>query len=170
MTDPKPYVPPFSIAIDFREQAPWRFSGMVAPKSKGGGVVLVNVASGVNLATGDYSIVGCEDRFAIERKSKSDLYGSLGHDRERFEREMVRLNDIGKSPVCFAAVIVEADWTLLLEVPPAFTRMRPESIEGTILAWSVRYSGVHWFLCESRRHAEYRAFRLMEFWWKENGA
>ena len=43
------------------------------------------------LTTGDYSFVGGEHWFAIERKSIPDLIQSLTSERERFTRELERL-------------------------------------------------------------------------------
>jgi len=64
------------ILIDTREQTPLPITGPCKPAS---------------LPTGDYSISGLEDRFAIERKSIGDLIGSLTTGRERFMRELQRL-------------------------------------------------------------------------------
>jgi DNA excision repair protein ERCC-4 len=57
------------------------------------------------LATGDYSIKGLESYIAIERKSAMDMYGCLGGERERFERELQRM----LAYPC-RAVVVEAGW------------------------------------------------------------
>ena len=161
--DPLPvYNAPFRIRVDTREQAPWRFTGLRATKSQGGGLIVVDILTDRHLDSGDYSVVGLERRCAIERKSKSDLFGSLGRERERFEREMQRLNEME-----FAAVVIEADWYGIRELPPERTEMTPASVEGSILAWSVRFPRVHWFPCLDRRHAEYVCFRLLEFCHKE---
>ena len=53
--------PELIVAIDTREQKPYRF-----PRSEV-----------KTLASGDYSVVGLEDRIAIERKTKEDAYSSL---------------------------------------------------------------------------------------------
>ena len=45
----------------------------------------------VGLYTGDYSIKGLENHVAIERKSLADLMGCIGTQRERFEKEIIRL-------------------------------------------------------------------------------
>jgi len=42
------------------------------------------------LNVGDYSIEGFEDRIAIERKSISDLFGTLGKGHKRFKKEIER--------------------------------------------------------------------------------
>lgn len=65
-----------TIVIDSREQAPLPVS-------------FPSVTAG--LPTGDYSVLGLENDFCVERKSLSDLYGSLTSGRERFTRELQRM-------------------------------------------------------------------------------
>jgi ERCC4-type nuclease len=66
------------IIIDTREQDPLPFSRL---KTQVG-----------TLIAGDYSIVGLERLFAVERKSIPDLVGCcIGQNRERLERELHRL-------------------------------------------------------------------------------
>ncbi len=65
-----------TIVQDTREQRP-----LVFPEAK------VRVAT---LTTGDYSLEHFEDKITIERKSLPDLLGSLGNDRDRFMREVLR--------------------------------------------------------------------------------
>ena len=65
-----------TIIVDSREQTPLP-------------ITFPTITSG--LPTGDYSVVGLEDQFAVERKSLSDLYGSLSSGRERFSRELQRM-------------------------------------------------------------------------------
>jgi len=66
-----------TIIIDSREQAPLVFTQYPSLVS--------------TLQSGDYSILGLCNKFAVERKSISDLIGSLTTGRERFERELHRL-------------------------------------------------------------------------------
>src|SRR6185295_15323074 len=77
--------------IDPREQNPWTLSPLQTRSA--------------TLPTGDYSVAGLENVIAIEHKSLSDLLGCIGGERERFDREVVRL--LGY-PVL--ALIVEASW------------------------------------------------------------
>jgi len=151
---------PFTIAVDTREQAPFRFTGLRAGSGQNAGVIAVAVER-KHLPTGDYSIVGYENRIAVERKSKADLFMSVGAERNRFQREIERLNEFE-----FGAVVIEADFATLLHVPPFRTKMRPEAVEATILSWSTRYPKVHWFPCTHRQHAEWVTFRLLDFWWR----
>jgi len=66
-----------TIIVDSREQTPLVFAH------------LPFIVSG--LPTGDYSVKGLEDDFTVERKTLSDLYGSLTSGRERFMRELQRM-------------------------------------------------------------------------------
>jgi len=65
------------VVIDRREQAPLPFS-QLAPRLG-------------TLYSGDYSILGAEELFAVEKKSIPDLVTSCTSERERFERELHRL-------------------------------------------------------------------------------
>jgi DNA excision repair protein ERCC-4 len=66
-----------TILIDTREQTPLTFSKLENKME--------------TLTTGDYSLSGFESSFAIERKTISDLIGSLTQGRERFMREIARM-------------------------------------------------------------------------------
>ena len=113
------------------------------------------------LKSGDYSIDGFEDRVAVERKSLSDLYGSLGTGRDRFEREMVRLKDFE-----FAAVVIEAPWSTIINKPPSRSRLKAVSVVATIIAWMQRYR-VHWITCPNRIFAEKITHRILDRWYRD---
>jgi len=66
-----------TIIQDTREQTPLVFTNLP---------VVVD-----GLTTGDYSVRGLEDDFAVERKTLPDLFGSLTSGRERFMRELQRM-------------------------------------------------------------------------------
>lgn len=70
------------IIEDSREQTPLDFTGIK-------NVEVVRQG----LKTGDYSIVGHEDKICFERKSVPDLVGTLIGGHERFLREMDRMKD-----------------------------------------------------------------------------
>ena len=149
---------PFTIAIDTREQRPYTFAG-IRDNSRS-----VSVARKVTtLHSGDYSIVGCETEIAIERKSKADLFGTLGKGRERFERELQRLNG---GEYKFALILVECEWSEVFEYPPARSKLSPKVVFRTVNAWEQRYRGVHWSFMPSRELAEVKAYRCLERFWK----
>lgn len=156
----EPYVCPYSIVIDSREQAPFFFEGLRMVKSRGGGIVQPSLMIS-GLPAGDYSIDGLESEIAIERKSLSDLYGTLGKGRDRFKRELEKL-----SAMKFAAVVVEAEWFDILNTPPVQSTVPPQSIEGTILAFMADYP-VQWVLAQHRRHAEWITFQFLDRFWRK---
>jgi len=136
----------FTIAIDTREQQPYAFTGAVVQ----------------TLPTGDYSIVGLEDRVTIERKSKVDAYGSLGGGRARFRREFERL-----ALYDFAVVVVEATVPGFLQ-RPAHSKMNPKAALCSLLAWSVRYR-VPVYFAGDRDHARALTYKLLEMFWRYRG-
>jgi ERCC4-type nuclease len=127
------------VAIDTREQKPYRFSRSEVK----------------TLPTGDYSVVGLEDRIAIERKTKEDAYSSLGQGRERFERELQRLSHLD-----YAAIVIETSLPDFLRAP-AFSRMNPKAAAGSIVAWSVKYR-VCVFFAGDRAHGNALTRHLLE--------
>jgi ERCC4-type nuclease len=137
----------FTIVIDSREQRPYRFRDAVVKA----------------LESGDYSIVGLEDRIAVERKSKEDAYSSLGKGRGRFERELERLSRFD-----YAALVIESDFADFLQSPP-FTRMSPKAAMNSLVSWSVKY-GIHVFFASDRRHARALVYRVLEKYWKHRSA
>lgn len=155
--EPPTLTTPFTIIVDTREQAPYHFCGI--PDDRSGQTIVVPITNKA-LPSGDYSIEGMESRVAIERKSHADFLGSIGAGRERFQREMERLKDYE-----FAAVVIEADWNQLINLPPSSSQIPAKVVTRTIQSWSIRY-GVHFFTCMNRRHAELMTFRLLERFWK----
>jgi hypothetical protein len=146
------------VAIDTREQLPYSFP----------------LAEVKTLRTGDYSIVGYEDRVAIQRKAKEDAYGSCGGkggvNRRRFEAEFKRLSFLE-----YGAVVVEAalhscpeicphaDWSVFVR-PPFVQRMSGGVVVGTLLGWSVKYGVPVWFAGD-RRHGNTLVKSLLDKWW-----
>jgi hypothetical protein len=153
---------PFVVAIDTREQHPFTFDGLKdGPPNKLHPLIVKT--EGRTLQSGDYSIVGLEDRISVERKSLEDLYGTLTHGRERFERELERLQRM-----TFSAVVVEASWITVCRRPPERSQVIPKTIYRSILAFSQRYLKTHWYLCDSRRFAEVTTYRILERFWTDH--
>lgn len=136
----------FTVAIDTREQQPYAFEGAVIK----------------SLPTGDYSIVGLEDRVTVERKSKVDAYGSLGHGRARFRREFERLSHYD-----YAVVVIEDTVQGFLQ-RPAHSKMNPRAAINTLIAWAVRYR-IPVFFAGDREHGRALTLRLLEMYWKYRG-
>ena len=148
--------PGFVVVIDTREQAPFAFEGITGDRGR----VLEIATSRAGLKTGDYSIRGLEDVIAVERKSKVDLYGTVGRGRKRFERELERLAAMGAP-----AVVLECDLASLLH-PPGRSKVSPSSVLNSLIAWSVRHRLPVW-PCPDRRFAEIVTFRLLQHYWAE---
>jgi hypothetical protein len=101
-------ITPYTVIIDSREQAPHSFQGFLADAHQKNKPLLVSVEV-AGLKSGDYSLKGFEDRIAVERKSLQDAYSTFCQGRDRFERELARLNEME-----YAAVVVEASWSRIL--------------------------------------------------------
>jgi ERCC4-type nuclease len=152
---------PGVILVDRREQLPFAFNGLTADaKDKNRPIAVTTRVE--TLATGDYSLDGFTGQIAVERKSLADVFSTLGRGRQRFQRELERLNNLD-----VAAIVVEADWNTLINHPPAHTRMSSKCVYRSILAWQQRYVRLHWWLCPTRRFAEITCFRILERFWRD---
>ncbi len=138
--------PQMTVVIDSREQKPYEFPNSVV---KG-------------LPTGDYSLVGLEDKVTVERKEKSDCYSSLGANRKRFKKELERMADFD-----YAAIVIECSMADFLN-PPPYSRLSPKAAINTLISWSVRYS-VHIFFAEDRTYGLGVTYRILEKYWKHKG-
>lgn len=156
---------PRAIVVDTREQLPFSFGGLRADVSYGAGnsaTLIIELVTGT-LAAGDYSLWGFTDQVAIERKSIADLFGTLSQGRDRFVRELERMQDT----LQFAAVVVEADWSEILNRPPLYSELPPKIVHRSVLAWQQRYPRVHWWMMPDRRLAEVTTFRILERFWRD---
>jgi ERCC4-type nuclease len=133
----------FVIAVDTREKRPYRFA----------------ISEIRSLKTGDYSIVGMEDRVAVERKRLEELFDITGRDRERFERELERM-----AALDFAAIVIEADLPRVLR-GAGFSHVSPKAVIGSLVSWCIRYRA-HVFFAGDRRHANALTARLLEKYWR----
>lgn len=111
----------FTAIIDKREQKPltlrYTDRGDILPSEPG------------TLYTGDYSLKGFESYVAIERKSLSDMMGCIGTNRERFEKEVVRLR--GYEVSC---LVIESNWKTI-EAGNYRSRIDPSAAIGTLMGW-----------------------------------
>lgn len=161
-----PLILPFTIIVDTREQFPYHFTGFRADTRQRYRPLVIPVKRAA-LKSGDYSIDGFEDRVAVERKSLSDLYGSIGGERDRFQREFERLAEYE-----YAAVVIEAGWPAILHHPPPRNPSKngrlllPKHVYRTAIAWQQRFPRVHWWPCDTRNFAERTTFRILEMFWR----
>jgi DNA excision repair protein ERCC-4 len=131
----------FTILVDTREQAPLVFRGFSTERA--------------TLRTGDYSIEGCADTVAIERKSLADLFSCIGQQRDRFERELERL-----AAFRYGALVVEATMADVLRGCPS-SRIHPASAFGSLMSWSVQ-GRLPIFFCGNRELAAQTVAKLLE--------
>lgn len=113
---------PTAIVIDTREQTPFVFPPTV-PTIRG------------TLRTGDYSVLGYEDSFTVERKSLPGLVNTIIHGRTRFERELERMRSIA-----FRRVLVTSQYEAVARGEYAHSRASPRSVIASIAAFEVRYN------------------------------
>lgn len=136
---------PVTIIIDTREQRPFAFS---APR-----VTTIRRA----LPSGDYSLEGFEDRVAVERKTLDDLVRSLIRSRERFLREIRRLERFEA-----ACVVVEADWADIAE-RRYNGGAHPSAVFGAILSLIVDHGVPVYFLSNRQIACRFTEEFLLRF-------
>jgi DNA excision repair protein ERCC-4 len=109
------------MVIDTREQDPLLFQNLASVRG--------------TLYTGDYSIQGLEELFAIERKSIADLVAcSIGENRERFERELHRLRGFR-----FKRLLIIGTPFAQIELQRYYSRIAPKAVLATLSAFEIRY-------------------------------
>lgn len=146
------------VIIDTREQRPLDFENLRFGKYATPWEI-PTVRS--TLQQGDYSLVGHEDRIAIERKSAADITQSLTHHRDRFLAELERLRNYD-----FSAVLIETTWSDLLEYAWTTTSVDPSSLDSSILACMMRYP-TQWVFRPSRYDAAKTVAKIFRLFLKE---
>jgi len=118
-------IPPgFKLVIDTREQKPLFRN----PPDD-----LIIVSKG--LKHGDYSLVGYEDKIAIERK-REDFWSYVGIDRSRTINKLEAMSEY-----LWAALVIEGD---PFRIPPQCTKLTKISIWDFFKSLSIHY-GIHVF-------------------------
>jgi ERCC4-type nuclease len=146
----------FIVAVDDREKLPYSFDAT-------GPDFQVDVQ---HLKTGDYTIAGFEDVFAVERKSIPDLVQSVTWGRKNFEAEIGRAQDM-------------ADWAIVIEGSPGDVskyieaqrrygaKVHPNSVLGTVRSWN-DYKNANFEWCGSREAAQARTYELLRKWYMKH--
>lgn len=162
--------PPFTILIDTREQSPYEFRAIRDRAPHADRMVAVRTRT-ETLNVGDYAVAvelapgtGTTLPIRIERKSKSDLFGTIGAGRERFRREMERAGDSGLR----LFLVVECNILDCIADPPPYSELPGMIVVRTLESWAVRY-GLNVWWCGSRAGGEQVAYRLLEFGTKHFG-
>lgn len=104
----------------------------------------------------DYSLDGLEGICRIERKTLPDFVACCGSERERFERELVRLRETTRYPWVFIEASV--DDVVRGAYPGAMT---PASILSSPLSWSLQHE-IFFVWCGNRLNAIDLALRLFD--------
>jgi DNA excision repair protein ERCC-4 len=107
------------IAVDSREQDRLQFTRLESRV--------------VSLVTGDYGLLACPTAAALERKSIPDLEASVSSDRDRFERELLRM----KAYPFRRLIIVGSRGEI--EIGRYRSKMSPKAVLHTLSAFEVRY-------------------------------
>lgn len=121
----------FTVVIDTREKSPWCFSSssILGTEYR-------------KLDTGDYSVVGLEDKLCIERKRNvTELAGNI-HEK-RFARELERMQDYP-----YRYLLLESSLTRLIEYP------QHEDLPPAVLR-KIRVSGKYLLKCVNRMQVKY---------------
>jgi ERCC4-type nuclease len=116
----KTQTPQPTILVDTREQTPLPFAHFPTERA--------------TLATGDYSVKGFENDFCVERKSIADLIRSATFERERFERELVRMRGYSFRRLLIVGTLAD------IEAHRYRSQANPKAIIASLTAFEVRYS------------------------------
>lgn len=161
-------IPDWTLLIDTREQAPFRFANLKADARDGHKPIVVRIEQKA-LAAGDYSIEGFEDQVAVERKSREDAFATWISDRNH--RGIPQLEKLSALPMAF--IVLECTLGQIAEGPlrpgldPDMRKRQGKSLYRSILAWMCRYPSVHWLPCDGRGFAEVTTYRLLSRWWED---
>ena len=133
------------ILVDHREKRPYNFPGVETEEA--------------HLETGDYTVKGFEDRFAVERKSIDDLTKSVGADRSRFEAEIRRAQTMDEFVVMIDGTrsqVAAGDY---------YSKIHPNAVLGTVQKWPWRYNILEFEWAGDRERAAQETLRLLDRWY-----
>ncbi len=96
------------------------------------------------LRRGDYSLVSpagvlCEDHVVVERKSLPNLLGEVTNGRARWEKALAELAGSARPHL-----VVECSWSRLSRGRFRFSAVKPDSVQGSLIAWCHRYRVMLW--------------------------
>jgi ERCC4-type nuclease len=123
-----------TVVVDTREQLPYIFNSEK--------VAAIRRA----LPAGDYSLVGLENRVAVERKSLPDFVATVIRGRKRFHRELQKL-----SAYDAACVVVECNFRDLVEGLYR-SDAHPNALIATVASIVIDF-GVPVYFCSDRQAA-----------------
>jgi|TARA_Y100001938_G_scaffold5779_1_gene7200 glucosamine 6-phosphate synthetase-like amidotransferase/phosphosugar isomerase protein len=147
-----PKAPAYTVIKDTREQDGYTFERFESRYHACAGMVVQK------LDTGDYSLVGLEDKLCIERKGRiSELAINLGKDKHRFMREIERMKDFP-----FKFLILEFSLKDVMDFPEGsdIPQENWNSIKITnkymlkMLIEFQMYDDIHVIFCGNRKNAK----------------
>ena len=151
------------ILVDDREKKPFNFPGVETEEAR--------------LETGDYTVKGWEDYFAVERKSLNDLATSVGNGRDRFEAEIRRAQNMNEF-----AVVVEGSRADIAS-HQYYSKIHPNAVLGTTEKWPWKWNTLEFVwageneqgekvrnLPEARDHAAQETLRLLDRWYLQHAS
>ncbi len=98
------------------------------------------------LKDGDYSILGYEDRFCVERKGMSDFYSYIGKERKaKTMPKMLRFQEMD-----WVGLAIELSEKELL-FGNMISKLEPEHVRGALTSFRVRF-GLHVYFSKSREY------------------
>jgi DNA excision repair protein ERCC-4 len=134
----------YTVVVDTREQRP-------LVDEEDGAVVKT-------LLAGDYSILGYESRFALERKSLADLFQTVTAGHDRFHRELMRAR-----PYDYFGLLIEGSWSSIQQkrfVGAQHSRVSGPTVAKIVATIHVRY-GIPVWCCRDRAEARAVMYSLM---------
>lgn len=137
-----PETPVPQIIVDSREQKPFHFEGHTLIESK--------------LEYGDYSLHP-NNKLAVERKSLSDLYGTLSGGRERFEREIQK----AKKLEGYIVVVVESTLNNMMYQKQKFGKASGEFIAHNMRKLLRQYDNLQFVFCDGREEAKNKTLHIL---------
>jgi DNA excision repair protein ERCC-4 len=164
---------PFTIIIDTAEQLPFAFDELRTDADGDNELWEVKTVRGClgrhPNSFGDYSIIGFEQRIAVERKSMYDLQSTvLGWDghRDRFEKELANLSQLES-----AAIVVECSFLDVICHAPEYGKkskaQNSKILARSILAYQNDYK-VQWIFAGDRKVAQYATFHWFNRFWQHD--
>jgi len=125
----------YRIVVDTREQKPLWHKDVIVEK----------------LNVGDYSIEGYQNRFAIERKSPQDLFGTLDGGHKRFKKELQRAANYD-----YFAIVIDSSFSKCLNkefTGSYFSKMKGFVIMQIVFTLHVKY-GINIWFCSTRTESK----------------
>jgi len=141
---------PIKIVVDTREQNPLWKKDVISKK----------------LDVGDYSIEGFEDQIAIERKSLTDLFGTLGKGHRRFNKEIERSKGLE-----YFAIVIDGTVTncLLKDFKGAnYSRMKGFVILAILMSLHMKHN-IPFFFTNGRSESKRIIKELFNAFYRKKG-